>query len=162
MRLRPVVCSCVVLLLAFAFLGCSSYRHDLREARAAGGGGPNTLPRIWSGRWQDAKRPQHGGRMDLVLTPVGETLYRASARSHWWKVFRSDYDVNLVLTPVAPGEWLVLGDKEIRFFGGHTMQGRVSTQRFAADYRVGKFGGSIDLTPGEVAAGARKSPATGR
>lgn len=162
MRLRPLVSFCALLLLASTFLGCSSYRHDLRKARAAGGGGTNTVPRIWSGRWQDAKHPQHGGGMDLVLTPVGGTVYRASARSQWWKIFRSDYELHVVLTPVAPGEWLVLGDKEIRFFGGHTMQGRVSPQRFVAEYHVGKFGGSIDLSPGEAADGTRKSPATER
>lgn len=166
MRFRRWSLAASLLVIASACLvGCSSYRSDLRSARRGGSDGREEVPRIWSGRWQDANRPGHGGDMQLVLTRTGGTLYRAAARSQWWRVFRSAYDVNVVLTPVAPGEFLVHGEKEIWMFGGHTMTGHVTTNRFAGEYQVGKYRGRIDLSPAvgsPVPSSGQKSSDSGR
>ncbi len=81
----------------------------------------------------------------MVLTRTGDTLYRASSRSHWWKVFRSAYDTQLVLTPVRPGEFLLSGGKSLWAMGDYSLTGRVDAARFDAGYWVGSNEGRIEL-----------------
>lgn len=125
-------------------VGCSSFRHDARQARRATASATG-IEGLWEGQWRSDKDPEHGGAMQMVLTRSGETLYRASSRSRWWRVFRSAYDTHLVVTPVAPGQYLLRGGRHIWCFGDHSLTGRVDGARLEAVYKVGNQGGTIEL-----------------
>lgn len=124
--------------------GCSSFRHDVRVATKRGEPPPG-IEGVWEGRWQSDKDPGHGGAMQMVLTRTGDTLYRASSRSRWWRIFRSSYDTHLVVTPVSPGEYLIRGGRHLWAFGDHSLTGRVDSARLEAGYRVGRHAGTIVL-----------------
>ncbi len=83
--------------------------------------------------------------MEMVLTQTGDTLYRAATRSHWWGIFRSSYDTPLVVTPIRPGEFEILGEKNLWGFGGYTMTGRVDSAKVDAGFWVGSNEGRILL-----------------
>lgn len=83
--------------------------------------------------------------MEMVLTRTGDTLYRASTRSHWWRLFRSSYDTTIVVTPIHPGGYLILGEKNLWGFGGYTLTGRVDSAAIDAGFRVGSNEGRIRL-----------------
>jgi hypothetical protein len=83
--------------------------------------------------------------MEMVLTKTGDTLYRASTRSHWWGFFRSSYDTPLVVTPVRPGAFMILGDQQLWGFGGYSITGRVDAVRMDAGFWVGSNRGKIEL-----------------
>lgn len=124
--------------------GCSSYRRDAKHARqtppAVG-----SIEGLWVGRWYSSRKPSHGGKMEMVLTKTGDTLYRASTRSHWWGFFRSAYDTPFVVTPVRPGEYMILGEKQLWGFGGYSVTGRVDAVRMDAGFWVGSNQGRIEL-----------------
>jgi hypothetical protein len=88
--------------------------------------------------------------MEMVLTKTGDTLYRASTRSHWWGLFRSTYDTPFVVTPVRPGEFMILGEKQLWGFGGYSITGRVDTVRMDAGFWVGSNQGRIELQRADV------------
>ena len=81
----------------------------------------------------------------MVLTRRGDNLYRAASRSRWWRVFRSSYDVEVVVTPVRPGEYLVQGGRNIWPFGNYSLSGRIESEQWKAKYRIGSESGTIDL-----------------
>lgn len=124
--------------------GCSSFRRDSKAARKTT---PleGSIEGLWVGRWYSSRKPDHGGKMEMVLTKTGDTLYRASTRSHWWGLFRSAYDTPLVATPVRPGEFMILGEKQLWGFGGYSVTGRVDTARMDAGFWVGSHRGRIEL-----------------
>lgn len=83
--------------------------------------------------------------MSMVLTRTGDNLYHASTRSHWWRIFRSSYDTELVMTPVRPGEFLVMGGRNLWALGGYSVTGRVDSARFDAGFWVGSNQGRMEL-----------------
>jgi len=133
-----------VLVVACLAVGCSSFRHDARAARGKTPA-PGSVEGLWEGRWSKADQPEHGGKMQLVLTKTGDNLYRASARSQWWRIFRSAYDTTVVLTPIRPGEYIVQGGKDLWAMGSYTIDGRVNPTNFHARFAVEKHAGVLDL-----------------
>lgn len=147
-----------VLVMTWATCGCSSFRGEARRARAtvvpAG-----SLEGLWTGRWQEQSRGGHGGRMDLVLTRTGETLYRASTRSQWWGVFTSAYDLRVVAIPTAPGQAVLQGGRDLWLFGNYSLLGKVEGDRLEATFEVGGRKGTLSLTrPGST---GTNGPGTG-
>lgn len=140
-RLLAIVAAGAALAVA---TGCSSFRSDARAARKAGNSGEG-IEGLWEGRWFDRKKTEHGGRLELVLVRTGDMTYRASTRSHWWKVFRSSYDTTLVVTPTAPGQYLIQGGEFLPIWGGFTVTGRVDHARFDAVYRSLGHQGVMEL-----------------
>ena len=135
--------------------GCSSFRKDARTARAATP--PEGSPEgLYEGKWYKSKRPDHGGKQELVLSQTGYTLYRASTRSQWWRIFHSSYDTTVVLTPVKPGEYIIQGGKGIWAVGTYTIAGRVDPVSLKAEYAAGKHLGKLELQ--RVGATAAETP----
>lgn len=134
-----------LLLSAWVSTGCSSFRRDARHAREHSPA-PGSVAGLWEGRWYREDKPEHGGRMHLVLTRIGDQTYRASFRSQWWGVFRSAYDSMLVVTPAAPGKQLLQGSQDLWLFGGHTITGRVDQARLDGVFQAGGHRGVIELT----------------
>ncbi len=132
------------LLLLAVLSGCSSFRSDRRAARERGTPASG-VEGYWVGRWYDLSNPKHGGKLECVLTPVGHNVYRLSSRSQWLKIFTSAYDANVVATPVAPNEVILLGGQELWLFGGHSVTGRVNATSFEATYTVGRHTGRMEL-----------------
>lgn len=135
----------LLVLAATLAWGCSTYRQDRLAARA------RVIPEdsvegLWEGRWYDAKDPSHGGRIRAVLTRTGDTMYRMASRSQFWGIFAASYDNILLLTPTAPGEYLVQGDRDIWPFGHYTMTGRVDTAQFNGRFNIGKNSGVVEMT----------------
>lgn len=124
--------------------GCSSFRRDAKAAKASAPKA-GSVEGLWEGRWSSAEDPEHGGSMQMVLTRTGETLYHASSRSHWWRIFRSAYDTQVVVTPVRPGEFMLTGGRSLWGFGEYSITGRVDSVRLDADFWVGKDRGRIEL-----------------
>jgi hypothetical protein len=134
------------LLLIVSLSGCSSFRADRRAAREHGSPASG-VEGYWVGRWHDLANPKHGGKLECVLTPTGPAnhVYRLSSRSQWLKIFTSAYDANVVITPVAEGQFLLRGGQELWLFGGHTVTGRVDAAKFEATYTVGRHTGRMEL-----------------
>ena len=153
-RASMVILSFWVLLAA---VGCSSFRRDARAAMAPGAEAKG-IEGYWQGRWYDLKDTDHGGKLELVLVRTGDHTYRASTRSHWWKLFRSSYDTTLVLTPTAPGAYLLQGDEYLWLWGGFTVTGRVDATHFDAVYRSLGHRGAMELRRGEAAVPASAKP----
>jgi hypothetical protein len=130
--------------------GCSTFRNDARLAKARPPEA-ETVEGLWVGRWYEMDNPEHGGRLQCVLTREGDTLYRLAARSHWWGIMSSSYDSTVVLTPVEPGAHLVQGGKSLWLWGNYSLTGRVDTARFDARYTIGDHRGVMELyRPGSV------------
>ena len=133
-----------ILLSTWMTTGCASYRRDARHAReqapAAG-----SVEGLWEGRWYRSDKPEHGGKMEMVLTRIGDQTYRASARSQWRRFFRSAYDSTLILTPTAPGVHLLQGSQDLWLFGGYTVTGRVDQTRFDAVFQTAGHQGVMEL-----------------
>lgn len=81
----------------------------------------------------------------MVLTRTGDQIYHASARSQWWRIFRSAYDSTLVLTPVGVSEHAIQGSQDLWLFGGYTITGRVNPQRLDAVFVAGGHQGKMEL-----------------
>lgn len=124
--------------------GCSSFRSDLRAAREQGVP-TNGIEGHWVGRWYDLRKPKHGGKLECVLTPAGNQVYRLSSRSQWLKLLTSAYDANVVITPVQAGTYVLQGGQEMWLFGGHTVTGRIDSATFDATYTVGRHSGRMEL-----------------
>lgn len=125
--------------------GCSSFRGDSRAA-ARKGAMAEGIEGKWEGRWHDAKRPRHGGRLECVLTRTGDTVYRLSTRSQWWGIFRSASDAHVVVTPIKPGEFMIQASSDLWLFGGYSMTGRVDGASFRATYAMGGHQGVMELS----------------
>lgn len=149
---RTMLVAAAALSLSILGTGCSSFRRDAKAARKVVPA-EGSIEGLWAGRWYSSRNPDHGGKMELVLTKTGDTLYRASTRSHWWGFFRSAYDTPLVVTPTGPGAFLILGEKNLWGFGGYTMTGRVDSAGVDAGFRVGSELGRIELKRPAVAEG---------
>jgi hypothetical protein len=146
---RVILLALVLIALLPLGTGCSSFRRDKKSAAQAHPVA-GSIEGLWVGRWYSSQKPSHGGKMEMVLTKTGDTLYRASTRSHWWGLFRSSYDTPLVVTPVRAGEFMILGEKQLWGFGGYTVTGRVDTARMDAGFWVGSNHGRIELQRASV------------
>jgi hypothetical protein len=146
---------CVLALLLVT--GCSSFREDARAARSRPVAA-NSLEGLWVGRWYDSEKPAHGGSLKCVLTRTGDTLYRASVRSRWWRVFSASYDTTLILTPAEPGAYLLQGERDIWPFGTYAVTGRVDATDFRATYTVAGHPGVMELRRAGVAAPPAQEP----
>jgi hypothetical protein len=80
-----------------------------------------------------------------VLTRTGDTIYRFASRSQWWGIFSASYNNVLVLTPVAPGEFLLQGDRDVWPFGMYSVTGRVDNARLNARFNIANEEGVIEL-----------------
>jgi hypothetical protein len=144
MLLRIALHGVLVATLTTLITGCSTYRIDRQAARA------REIPDasvegLWEGRWYEAGKPSHGGRMRGVLTRTGDTIYRFASRSQWWGIFSASYNNLVVLTPVAPGEFLLHGDRDIWPFGLYSVTGRVDNVRLNARFNIADEEGVIEM-----------------
>lgn len=129
-----------------AFLsGCSTYNADARAARnkPVVAGSPEGL---WVGRWYEKDKPKHGGDLKWVMTRTGDMLYRAASRSRWRGIFTAKYDTTVVVTPIAPGAFMVRGDHDIWPFGTYSITGRVDETHFRGTYEIAGHPGVVELT----------------
>jgi hypothetical protein len=155
MRALPGIVLLAVVAITAA--GCSSFSRDARAARSAAVV-PGSPEGIWEGRWHDAKNPRHGGELQCVLTQTGENLYRISTRAQWWKIFRTGNRSMVVLTPTAPGAYLLQGDEAMWLFGHYSITGRVDSSRLLARYWIGNHEGVVEMTRPEAAAAPAPAP----
>lgn len=156
-HLSPLLAPLIVAVALAA--GCSSFRGDARLARV-NPPKPESVEGLWEGRWYDLNKPEHGGRLQCVLTREGDTFYRLSSRSRWWRIFTSSYDSTVVLTPVEPGVHLVQGGKSLWLWGDYSMTGRVDATRFDARYTIGGHQGVMELYRPGTAPAAAVEPTT--
>lgn len=144
MRSRHLFRATLTIAAAVLVAGCSSFRSDSRAA------GRKSVPAgsiegKWEGRWHDAKRPRHGGRLECVLTRTGDNVYRLATRSQWWGIFTSASDAHVVVTPIEPGVFIVQASSDLWLFGGYSMTGRVDGASFRATYAMGGHQGVMEL-----------------
>ncbi len=135
--------------------GCSSFHQDSRAALSHPPA-PSSIEGRWEGRWSEGSNPNHGGRLQCVLTRTGDTLYRASSRSQWRRVFSAEYDTLLVATPVEPGAYLLRGGRDIWPLGAYSVTGRVDSTQFVATFSVAGHPGVMEMHRTGVAPVAAK------
>lgn len=143
--MRAALFLCLAFFVVGFGSGCSSFRKDAKAARAKPPA-TDSIEGLWVGSWHSDKKSNHGGEMQMVVTRKGDTLYRASSRARWWRVFRSAYDVQLVVTPVRPGQYMVQGGRNIWAFGNYAFTGRIDSDQWKGQYRIGSETGTIELT----------------
>lgn len=139
----------VVLMLGVlgAGSGCSTFHRDARRFKAlpaveqAGQG----VEGLWVGRWQDGRRPDHGGELKWVLTRSGDQIHHLSSHSRWWRWFSSALDATVVVTPLGPGRHEIRGGRGIWPFGTYTFSGMADGDQLRAVYEVSGRPGTMEL-----------------
>ena len=133
-----------MILVHIAFIGCSSYNRDWRNA----GSTPVSLTSAdgrWEGTWISEKNG-HGGKLRCLMTPVTNLLYNARYRATYGGIFHFTYTARLTLEPHDTG-WEFNGQADLgKLAGGvYYYEGRATSNRLLSSYSSKYDNGQFDL-----------------
>jgi len=124
----------VVLGLALVLTGCSTFDRDYQAAlkqpiSADSPVGP------WTGRWTSDKMGHTGELRSIVQKDIGDDLYTARFKAHFWKCFTYTSTATLTMKPKAD-EFQFDGTAQLGWLAGgeYHYEGRVNPKFFFSEY----------------------------
>ncbi|MGV3774642.1 MAG: hypothetical protein ACO1QB_17210 [Verrucomicrobiales bacterium] len=119
--------------MALIFTGCAGFNKDFKMATAAPWP-PNDINGAWEGTWKSDANG-HAGKLRCIITQTGPTNYNARFKATYKKVFKSEYDVPLVVQQ-EDRSYKFSGSADLGALAGgeYTYKGAANPAKFFSTY----------------------------
>ena len=151
-RLNRVPACLAALLLLLVVPACSNFQREWRQAVADMPGERPDFTGPWTGTWH-SQPTGHSGKLRAIIAPADGTTagqpgeYDFHYHATWATILRASYRARFEVTesPGTPGEFRVVGDREINRRGRYQQDATLTAETYDATYDASIDHGTLVL-----------------